>query len=86
MIQKLVNKLPCTSIFATSRKEPDITSALTQLKAPTIEIEAKHSAEDINDYVRGTVESLISKGDLVLEDLSLQDTIIQELMSKADGM
>ena len=39
-----------------------------------------------NIYVCGKVESLISEGDLVLEDLFLQDIIIQELMSKADGM
>lgn len=86
IIQKLVNELPCAKIFATSQKEPDITSGFTQLNAPIIEIEATNGAEDINDYVRGKVESLISKGDLVLEDLSLQDTIIRELMSKADGM
>ncbi len=58
----------------------------SQLKAPTVEIEAKNSADNIEIYVRGKVESLISEGDLVLEDLSLQDKIIQELISKADGM
>ena len=57
-----------------------------QLKAPTVEIKAKNSAEDINIYVRGKVELLISEGDLVLENLSLQDTIIEQLISKADGM
>ena len=86
LIRKLVSELPCIKIFATSRKEPDITSTFFQLKAPTVEIEAKNSAEDIYIYVRGKVESLISEGDLVLENLSLQDTIIEELISKADGM
>ena len=47
---------------------------------------AKNSAEDIKIYVRGKVESLISGGDLVLEDLSLQVIVIQEPISKADGM
>ena len=86
MILNLVNELPCARVFTTSRKEPDITKRFSQLKAPTIEIEAKDSAEDIKIYMRGKVESLISEGDLVLEDLSLQDMIIQELISKADGM
>ncbi len=86
MISNLVNELPCVRIFTTSRKEPDITKKFSQLKAPTIELEAKDSAEDIEIYVRGKVESLISDEELVLEDHSLQDMIIQELISKADGM
>ena len=86
MILNLVSELPCARVFATSRKEPDITNIFSQQKAPTVEIEAKNSAEDIEIYVRGKVESLLSEGDLVLEDLSLQDKIIQELISKADGM
>ena len=86
MIQNLVHELPCARIFATSRKEPDITSTFSQLKTPTFEIEAKHSANDINIYVRAKVKSLISEGDLALENISLQDTIIEELVSKADGM
>lgn len=86
MISNLVNELPCVRIFTTSRKEPDITKKFSQLKAPTIELEAKDSAEDIEIYVRGKVESLISDEELVLEDHPLQDMIIQELISKADGM
>lgn len=86
MIRNLVSELPCARIFATSRKEPDITSTFSQLKTPTVEIEAKNSAEDINTYVRGKFESLISDGDLALENVSLQDKIIKGLISKADGM
>ena len=86
MISNLVDELPCARIFTTSRKEPDITRRFSQLKAPTIELEAKNSAEDIKIYVHGKIESLISEEELVLEDLSLQDTIIQELINKADGM
>ncbi len=86
MISSLVDELPCTRIFTTSRKEPDITKRFSQLKAPTIELEAKDRAEDIKTYLCGKFESLISEEELVLEDLSLQDMIIQELISKADGM
>ena len=86
MIRNLVSELPGASIFATSRKEPDIISTFSQLKTPTVEIEAKNSADDINIYVRGKVDSLISEEDLVLEDISLHDTIIKELIRKADGM
>ena len=38
MILNLVSKLPCTRIFATSRKEPDIISWFSLLKTPTVEI------------------------------------------------
>ena len=86
MISNLVDELPCAKIFITSRREPDITKKFSQLQVPTVELEAKDSAEDIEIYVRGKVESLISEGELVLEDLSLQDIIIQELISKAEGM
>ena len=86
MIQNLVDEVLCARVFVTSRKELDITSTFSKLKTPTVEIEAKNIANDINIYVHGKVESLISGGDLALEDLSLQDTIIEELVSKADGM
>ena len=87
MILNMINELPCAMTFITSREEPDNTNSFSKLKkAPTIEIEAKNSAEDIKIYVRGKVESLISEGDSVLEDLSLQGIVIQELISKADGM
>ena len=86
MISNLVDELPCTRIFTTSRKEPDITRRFSQLKTPTIELEAKDSAKDIKIYVRGKVESLIFEKELVLGELSLQDLVIQELISKADGM
>ena len=86
MILNLVDELPCARVFTTSRKEPDITNRFSQLKAPTIEIEAKNSAEDIKMYVHGKVGFLVSDGELVLEDLSLQDIITQELINKADGM
>lgn len=86
MISNLVDELPCAKVFASSRKEPDITNTFSQLKAPTVEIEVRNIADDIEIYVCGQVESLISKRDLVLKDHSLQDTIFQELISKADGM
>lgn len=51
-----------------------------------IEIKAKHSANNINIYVYAKVKSLISKKNLVLKNISLQNTIIEKLVSKADGM
>lgn len=86
MISNLVDELPCAKVFASSRKEPDITNTFSQLKAPTVEIEVRNIADDIEIYVCGQVESLIAKRDLVLKDHPLQDTIVQELISKADGM
>lgn len=57
-----------------------------RLKAPKIEIEAKHTAVDIEIYVRGQVKTLIFEGDLKLQDRTLHDKIFQELVDKADGM
>lgn len=78
MILKLVNELPCAKVFVTSWKEADITNKFSQLNEPTIEIEAKNNADDIEIYVRGQAGSLISEGDLQLQDESLQEKIIQE--------
>ena len=86
MILNLVDKLQCVQIFATSRKETDIMSKFLQLKAPKIEIEAKDNAVDIEIYVRGQVRTLISDDELKLQDRSLHDIIVEELIGKADGM
>ena len=86
MILNLVNRLQCVQVFVTSRKEEDIVNMFLQLKAPKIEIEAKNNAIDIEIYVRGKIETLISQGELKLQDRSLHDKIVQELVGKADGM
>ena len=86
MILNLVDRLQCVQVFVTSRREDDIINMFLQLKAPKIEIEAKNNAVDIEIYVRGKVETLISQGELKLQDRSLHDKIVQELVGKADGM
>ena len=73
MIFNLIDKLQCIQVFVTSRKEEDIISMFLQLKAPKIEIEAKNNAVDIEIYVRGKVETLISEGDLKLQDRSIHE-------------
>ncbi len=86
MISNLVDRLQCVQVFITSRKEEDIINMFLQLKAPKIELEAKNTAADIEIYTRGQVETWISQGELKLHDRSLHEKIIQELVSKADGM
>ena len=86
MILNLIDTLQCVQVFATSRKEEDIINMFLQLKAPKIEIEAKNNAVDIEIYVRGKVKTLISQGGLKLQDHSLHDKIVKELVGKADGM
>lgn len=86
MITNLVDRLQCVQVFVTSRKEEDIINMFLLLKAPKIEIEAKNNAVDIETYVRGKVETLILEGDLKLQNRSLHDEIVQELVGKADGM
>lgn len=86
MILNLVDRLQCVQVFVTSRKEEDIINMFLQLKAPKIEIEAKNNAADIEIYARGQIETLISQGDLKLQDRTLHEKIVQELVGKADGM
>ena len=86
MILNLVDQLQCVQVFITSRKEEDIINMFLQLKAPKIEIEAKNNSVDIEIYVRGQVETVISQGELKLQNRSLHDKIVQELVGKADGM
>lgn len=86
MITNLVDRLQCVQVFVTSRKEEDIINMFHQLKAPKIEIEAKNNTADIEIYVHGKVETLISEGDLKLQNRTLHDKIVQELIGKADGM
>lgn len=58
----------------------------SEIRSPTIGIEARDSAKDIDVYVCGKIEELISSKDLKIKVLSLSSTIIRELFGRADGM
>lgn len=73
-------------MFITSRKEPDANDMFSEVRSPIIEIEARDSAKDIDVYVCSKIEELISSKDLKIKALALSNTIIQEVVSKADRM
>src|SRR5437667_3275724 len=56
LIFDLADSIPCANIFVTSRRETDIARSFVCRKAPTIQIEARNVAEDINTFVKGRVE------------------------------
>lgn len=58
----------------------------SEMRSPTIEIEARDCAKDIDVHVCGKIEELISSKDLKIKVFSLSNTIIQELFGKADGI
>lgn len=58
----------------------------SEVRSPIIEIEARDSAKDIDVYVCSKIEELISSKDLKIKALALSNTIIQEVVSKADRM
>ncbi|KAH0544336.1 hypothetical protein FGG08_001477 [Glutinoglossum americanum] len=83
-ICELANDFPCARVFVTSRMENDIAEAF--MKTPTIQIEARNVAEDINAFVSDRVGQLVKTKKLRLRDHALQERIIQTLVSRAEGM
>jgi ankyrin repeat domain-containing protein 50 len=82
----LTDRTPCTKIFLTSRREIDIKDALTRHQTPTIQIEVKSVAEDINAYVSDHVEDLLKVKKLKLGRPALKEKIVKMLVSNAEGM
>jgi ankyrin repeat domain-containing protein 50 len=85
----IVNDLPCTKVFATSRRETDIEEAFKNLKTPIIEIEAESVAADISSYVTSETKRLRDGYDgrrLYVKSDALADTIVRTLTEKAEGM
>lgn len=58
----------------------------SEMRSPTIEIGARDGAKDMDVYVCGKIGELISSKNLKIQDLSLSNMSIQELLGKADGM
>ena len=73
-------------LFVTSRKEPDIERAFLQKSFPKIEIEAAKVDDDISVYTKAQIESRLKDGRLTLQNMTLKDTILTALTTKAEGM
>ena len=76
-------------VFVTSRREADIEDEFKRLDRPTLMIEARSVAADIEKYVTDEVRRLRKGQDgqrLYVKSARLESKIIQTLTGKADGM
>jgi ankyrin repeat domain-containing protein 50 len=88
-IKAIGERLPRAKTFVTSRRETDISEAFKKMATPTIQIEAKSIAADINKYVRNETQRLRDGYDgkrLYLISDALEKKIIIALTEKAHGM
>ena len=78
---------PCRmKVFATSRKETDITEAFVRSHVPTVQILAENVAADIQSFARSKVEELQAKKMLYITKDELKEQIVLTLTTKAEGM
>jgi hypothetical protein len=89
MLSEVMRGIPCAEVFVTSRKEGDIERAFTESSAPTIQIQAKNVAADIQSFVESEVRRLrqgYNGKKLFLNSDALEAKVISTLTDKADGM
>ena len=81
---------PCRiKVFATSRRETDITEAFVRNHVPIVEILAENVAADIETFARSKVEELQPGKHgkiLYITKEELGEKIVQTLARKAEGM
>ncbi|KAF2135404.1 uncharacterized protein K452DRAFT_281591, partial [Aplosporella prunicola CBS 121167] len=88
-LTEVMKELPLVRVFITSRREADITYTLESRGTPTIQLEARNMAADIEKYVSNKIERLQSGLDgrkLYVKDECLVQKIIATLTNRADGM
>ncbi|KAJ4288061.1 hypothetical protein N0V90_012078 [Kalmusia sp. IMI 367209] len=73
-------------VFATSRREMDITEAFVRYHVPIVQILAENVAVDIETFARSRVEELQARKILFITSDELKEKIIQTLAQKAEGM
>lgn len=87
-LEELLEKSPCLlKLFVSSRTDQNIVYRLETY--PNLELSSGHNAKDIDLYARSETKRLIKRGDLMRRSKrkeELCDKIIEELISKADGM
>ncbi|EUC36296.1 hypothetical protein COCCADRAFT_73150, partial [Bipolaris zeicola 26-R-13] len=79
----------CIKVFATSRREMDITEAFVKKDVPTIQISAGNVSADIETFARSRVEELRSGQHgktLYIDSDDFTEEIIRTLAQKAEGM
>lgn len=89
-IRQIVDRVPRSKVFVTSRPEGDIQEAFTTgMKTPYIAIEARSVQDDICRFVTEETRRLRKGMDgqkLYLKDPNLEAEIITILTTKAEGM
>jgi ankyrin repeat domain-containing protein 50 len=88
-ITVIAEELTCAKIFVTSRRETDILAAFHESRTPTIEIEAKSISADISNYASSEIRRLRHGRHgkkLYLKEDALEDKIVENLTTKAEGM
>jgi hypothetical protein len=90
IVEVVTTPIPCRiKVFATSRRETDITEAFVRNHVPTVEILAENVAADIETFVRSKVEELQAGKHgkiLYITKEEVKQRIIQKLAQKAEGM
>jgi hypothetical protein len=71
--------------FITGREDPS-SMILVNDKILRVQILPSSISTDISQYVRDATSFLLSKGELVLQDSSLQEVIVEKLVEGAHGM
>jgi hypothetical protein len=88
-LHRILDRVPATKVFVTSRKEGDIAEAFECNGTPIIKIEAQSVAQDIKTFVSDEVKRLrqgYNGKKLYLRSDLLEEIIVRILSEKADGM
>lgn len=85
-LQEIVDSPPIIKVLVTSRREADIVREFELLKRPTVMVEARNVAADIEKYVTDEVQRLRGAKRLYVKSDKLEREIIKTLRGKADGM
>jgi hypothetical protein len=84
-LREIVDSRLLVKVFVTSRREGDIENEFKRLNRPTILVEARSVATDIEKYVTDEVRRLHGQR-LYVKSHELELNIIRTLTGKADGM
>ena len=86
VLQDLLQKTDAViKLFVTGREDP-VSMIQAKENIFSVQILPSRISTDIAQYVLDTTSSLLNKGDLVLQDPSLQDLIVQKLVEGAHGI
>ncbi|KAG9558105.1 hypothetical protein KCU71_g10405, partial [Aureobasidium melanogenum] len=86
IVKTLRESSSTVKLFVSSRKEYDIDNRFIHLNTPAIELEPGKITPDIRSFVRHEASRLRSESQLRIRDDALFEEVVQNLVSKSDGM